>query len=425
MHPLKKLGLLFVLLALLAGAIPAQGESVTGYAAENTVNLYGKNSASASVVATVSYGESLTCLAAKDGWVLVEYSDEEYAYCRASDLTKKDPNVYSLTVYAQEDAVAYARPVKGGKSLALTAGTTLTLVAVTPDEKWCRVEKSGVNAYVPISALSKDKTPEEPAKTAEAYSADTLVRLWEKSGGAGGTAGYLGYGEKVTCSALENGWAYVKGVSAAGWCKAASLDTENPCSRSATLAVGEDGARAYALPSASARGIASLKAGTALKCVGITPDGKWCRVTAGGKYGYVRKSDMTTSTKVDKVIALALEQLDKPYVYATRGPASFDCAGLTLYCYQKVCGISLGRSAQSQGYNEKYPKIETISQLLPGDLVFFNTEPEDDDLTDHVGIYLGNGRFVHASSSGKKVMISSLSSGFYKKSFSWGRRLIP
>ena len=91
MHPLKKLGLLFVLLALLAGAIPAQGESVTGYAAENTVNLYGKNSASASVVATVSDGESLTCLAAKDGWVLVEYSDEEDAYCRASDLTKKGP----------------------------------------------------------------------------------------------------------------------------------------------------------------------------------------------------------------------------------------------------------------------------------------------------------------------------------------------
>ena len=80
MHPLKKLGLLFVLLALLVSAIPAQGESVTGYAAENTVSLYGKNSASASVVATVSYGESLTCLAAKDGWVLVEYSDEEYAY---------------------------------------------------------------------------------------------------------------------------------------------------------------------------------------------------------------------------------------------------------------------------------------------------------------------------------------------------------
>ena len=123
----------------------------------------------------------------------------------------------------------------------------------------------------------------------------------------------------------------------------------------------------------------------------------------------------SSSATVDKVIALALEQLDKPYVYATRGPASFDCAGLTLYCYQKVCCISLGRSAQSQGYNEKYPKIETISQLLPGDLVFFNTEPEDYDLTDHVGIYLGNGRFVHASSSGKKVMISSLSSGFYKK----------
>ena len=425
MHPLKKLGLLLILVSLLAGAVPAQGDSITAYAAGNTVTLYGKNSASASAVATVSYGESLTCLAAKDGWVLVEYAQEEYAYCRASDLTRKDPNVYSLTVYAQEGAVAYARPAKGSKSLALTAGTALTLVSITPDGKWCRVEKSGVSAYVPTSALSRDKAPESPAKTVDAYAADTLVRLWEKSGGTGGTAGYLGYGELVTCSALENGWAYVKGASAAGWCRATSLDTENPCSRSATLTVGEDGARAYALPAASARSIVSLKFGTALKCVGITPDGKWCRVTAGGKYGYVRKDDMTASSKADKVIALALEQLDKPYVYATRGPATFDCAGLTLYCYQKVCGISLGRSAQSQGYSEKYPKIETIAQLLPGDLVFFNTEPEDDDLTDHVGIYLGNGRFVHASSSGKKVMISSLSSGFYKKSFSWGRRLIP
>ena len=161
--------------------------------------------------------------------------------------------------------------------------------------------------------------------------------------------------------------------------------------------------------------------------MGITPDGKWCRVAAGGKYGYVRKSDMTTSTKVDKVIALALEQLDKPYdLYATRGPASFDCAGLTLYCYQKVCGISLGRSAQSQGYNREVSRNRnhfSAAARRPG--VFQHRTGGRRPTTDHVGIYLGNGRFVHASSSGKKVMISSLSSGFYKKSFSWGRRLIP
>ena len=119
----------------------------------------------------------------------------------------------------------------------------------------------------------------------------------------------------------------------------------------------------------------------------------------------------------------ALLHLDKPYVYATAGPDTFDCSGFVCYCYKKVYGIELKRSARAQGYDEEYEKIETIEELIPGDMVFFNTNKHDNDLSDHSGIYLGEGKFIHCSSTKGKVIISTLEEGYYNKVFSWGRRI--
>ena len=94
---------------------------------------------------------------------------------------------------------------------------------------------------------------------------------------------------------------------------------------------------------------------------------------------------------------------------------------LTTYCYKKI-GISLGRSAYAQGYG-KGTKIETVGALKRGDIVCMNTLT-DSDLSDHVGIYLGGGKMIHASSSAAKVIISTLSSGYYNRVFSWGRRVV-
>ncbi len=127
------------------------------------------------------------------------------------------------------------------------------------------------------------------------------------------------------------------------------------------------------------------------------------------------------SSKAETVIEHALAQLGKPYVYGTSGPSKYDCSGLTKYCYLKV-GVSLRRSAQAVGYNDGQ-KIESIDDLVRGDIVCFNTI-SDNDLSDHVGIYLGNKKFIHASSAAAKVVISSLSSGYYLRVFSWGRRVL-
>lgn len=125
-------------------------------------------------------------------------------------------------------------------------------------------------------------------------------------------------------------------------------------------------------------------------------------------------------SKVETVIAAAMAKLGKPYVYGATGPNSYDCSGFTRYAFQTV-GISLPHSAYSQGYASGTKVV--LSQLQRGDLVCFNTI-SDSDLSDHVGIYLGNNQFIHASSGQAKVVISSLASGYYKTAFSWGRSLL-
>ena len=133
-------------------------------------------------------------------------------------------------------------------------------------------------------------------------------------------------------------------------------------------------------------------------------------------------SGMSGDLKLEHVIYSAQEKLGKPYVYGSTGPNSFDCSGLTTYAFKKV-DVSLKRSAYSQGYDSSYDKIEGTGSLKRGDLVFFNTI-SDSDLSDHVGIYLGGGCFIHASSGGHKVVVSNLTSGYYNRVFSWGRRVL-
>lgn len=124
------------------------------------------------------------------------------------------------------------------------------------------------------------------------------------------------------------------------------------------------------------------------------------------------------------IIDEALLHLDKPYIYATAGPNTFDCSGFVYYCYLTIENIELKRSAKEQGYDDTYEKISAIEDLMPGDAVFFNTNKSDSDACDHSGLYIGDGEFIHCSSAKGKVIISTLLEGYYNERFSWGRRII-
>ena len=151
-------------------------------------------------------------------------------------------------------------------------------------------------------------------------------------------------------------------------------------------------------------------------------------------YQNVYSADLSNEQKLEYVIYCAQNQLGKPYSYGKGytnddNPSGFDCSGLVYWCFNRA-HIQLEQSAYKQGYDNKYTKISDIESLKRGDVVCFNTS-SDGDLSDHTGIYLGNGYFIHASSgsSKRKVVVQSftgdsISNDYYKRAFSWGRRIL-
>ena len=190
------------------------------------------------------------------------------------------------------------------------------------------------------------------------------------------------------------------------------------------------GAKLYSRASRSSTQLGTLSAGKSITGVAVSPDEDWIRVKNGSDYAYLQADDVTTEQKNDNaaainaVIDLAKAQLGKKYVYGADGPSQFDCSSLTQYCFKNAAGLKLNRLAQQQGYDSRYSRITSTSKLKKGDLVFFNTNSSDSDLCDHVGIYLGSGQFIHASSAAGKVVISSLTSGYYSRTFSWGMTVL-
>lgn len=118
----------------------------------------------------------------------------------------------------------------------------------------------------------------------------------------------------------------------------------------------------------------------------------------------------------DRVIEYSYKFLGKPYVWAASGPSAFDCSGFTSYVYRKF-GYSLPHYT---GYQVQMGSSVSRSTLKSGDLVFFDTTGSDS----HVGIYIGNGKFIHASSGKKQVTISDLDQSYYNSRYSTARRIL-
>ena len=125
------------------------------------------------------------------------------------------------------------------------------------------------------------------------------------------------------------------------------------------------------------------------------------------KKAVLRGADAQT---VRSLSAVLQAQLGKPYVYGAAGPKAFDCSGFVQYVYARV-GIKLPRVVRAQANaGETVPRED----LIFGDLVFFS---DGSAALTHVGIYLGDGYFVHAPSTGECVQLGGLDTEYYSAAF--------
>lgn len=184
-------------------------------------------------------------------------------------------------------------------------------------------------------------------------------------------------------------------------------------------------------PSTQNEKLASVPGGTVLAVQEVS--GSWYKVTYNGVTGYVSGSYVVpadqaqaqTAAPVDynasfgaSVVALAKQYIGVPYVYGGSSPKGFDCSGFTSYIYRQM-GVSIPRGASSQ-----YAAGTAVSRenLQPGDLVFIaNPAYTAGYPVSHVGIYVGNGQYIHADSS-RGVTISSLFGSTYGPHYAGARR---
>jgi len=125
------------------------------------------------------------------------------------------------------------------------------------------------------------------------------------------------------------------------------------------------------------------------------------------------------SGRVQTLIQRALALLGTPYRWGGTSPdGGFDCSGLVGYVFRSALGIELPRVSRDMA-NQGQPVTDRAA-LIAGDLVFFSRRGKR---VDHVGIYVGEGRFLHAPRTGRDVQVDSLSVGYWSGKFMQARRV--
>lgn len=174
--------------------------------------------------------------------------------------------------------------------------------------------------------------------------------------------------------------------------------------------------------------------GTKVQVIGI--NNGWFKVTTSAGTGYILSDYITyesnaveqkssqpevssaSYTAGEAIVNYAYQFLGTPYVWAGTSPSGFDCSGFTYYVYQQM-GYTIERVASSQYYG--VGTYVDQANLIPGDLVFFTSSSQS---IGHVGIYVGNGEFIHSSSGNSYcVIVSSLYSDNYSRRYVGAKRV--
>lgn len=173
-------------------------------------------------------------------------------------------------------------------------------------------------------------------------------------------------------------------------------------------------------PGTSYDKVGSVRSGQILKA---TAENGWYKIDSGYiSAEYVKEVDASAASQSGKgqeIANYALQFVGYPYVYGGSSPKGFDCSGLTYYVYAQF-GYSINRTASNQLSNGY--AVEK-SQLQPGDLVMFRQNGST-KAASHVGIYIGNNQYVHASTPGVGVIISDLNDPYISSGYVGARRIV-
>jgi cell wall-associated NlpC family hydrolase len=302
---------------------------------------------------------------------------------------------------------------------------------------WIKTTVSNKTGYVSSKYVSiiSNSTTSNKTSTGKTVKVNTdVVNLRASASTSSKVVKKLSKGQALTLISSSNGWSKVKTSSGVtGWVRndlisAASSPAVKTSIYPYNGAINVSSVNVRSSASTSAGIVQKLSKGTVVKVTGLSNG--WNTVTlSNGKKGWIR-SDLLSKTSASisrngddsslgtRIVDYAKSFLGTKYVYGANGPSSFDCSGFTSYVYRHF-GYSIERTAAGQSGNGVYV---SKSNLQPGDLIMFNANGSGH--INHVGMYIGNGQFIHASTGAMCVTINDLSKETYVVRYVTSRRII-
>ena len=320
--------------------------------------------------------------------------------------------------------------------------TGVKVTYISESGNWTKVQYNSKTGYICSDYLKKESSTSTTTKTMY-VTASAGLNLRKGPSTSYAVIKTLSKGTEVTVVSSSNGWSKVNVGGVSGYVSSDYLSSTKPStgSSSSNESTSNSTSTMYTTDRLNLRkgaGTSYSVITTLDKGIAVTVHSSsngWSKVSVNGMTGYVSSSylsstkpsnsssstDSSTSSKVDKVLNFASQQLGKPYVWGAQGPNSFDCSGLTYYVYKNAAGITLPRTSVEQS---KYGTTVSKSNLKAGDLIFFDTSGPNDGGVSHVGIYVGNGQMIHASSSHKKIVKVSVETSYWNNAFVRAKRVL-
>ena len=315
-----------------------------------------------SVIKKLYKGYELTYLGQKGNWIKVKYKNDT-GYVHKNYVTSLK-TVTANVNFRKGPSTSYSRITT------ISKGNYVEVISTSGN--WVKAKYNGKTGYIHknyVSGYSSSSGSSQSGGTTKYVNATVGLNVRTGPSTSYSKIGKLDYREKVTVLSTSNGWSKINYNGKTGYVKSSYLQSSKPASNSSSSS----------------------------------------------------SSSTSVSKSASAVISYAKSQLGKPYVWGAQGPNSFDCSGFTYYVFKNKAGITLPRTSSEQS---KYGTYVKKSNLRAGDLVFFDTNGSNNGAVSHVGLYIGDGKIIHASYSQKKIAIADFNSSYYQNAYVNARRVL-
>lgn len=413
----------------------------------------------AAPIATVAQGTPLYVTGFQSGWYQIAYAGY-IGYVPSASLMLTDPTAAGSVTYGiVNDSEVRLRSGAGTDTDVVTFLDKNSLVTVAETlDGWYRVTTDTASGYIAsdfLSVLPTALTVSSTGTVAVGRVLDPEVLLRTAPAADADSLAVPGAGALVSILQSQDGWYRVNSEGQEGYISANYLSAQTAVYGLSTYGKLTGDAMLRTQPSGGSDALTQISGDSYVDVSGFV--GGWYLVTYNGQTGYVTGDSLymtrvkevpaapaaaasSSSSSVsapssstlpsgasagsgsyESVVSLAQSFLGVPYVYGGASPSGFDCSGFTMYVFAQF-GYGLPHGATGQ---LNYGSVVSQSDLQPGDLVFFQDYNYSYSAASHVGIYIGGGQFIHASSASNSycVTISSLGESYYASHYLTGRRL--